>query len=61
MLTKNEKTKAGYISRVLVLPLVLFVFAAFTFKTNTLKSGTSAIYNGKKITVVLDWTANTNL
>ena len=57
MLTKNLHTgKAGknprvnYIGRIMVLPLAVLVFAAFTFKT---KSNPSA-YHGKKITVVID-------
>ncbi|MEJ7586517.1 MAG: N-acetylmuramoyl-L-alanine amidase [Ferruginibacter sp.] len=54
MLTKNKNPKAGYIGRILVLPLAVLVFAAFTLKTKTLKSDISPLYNGKKITVVID-------
>lgn len=53
MLTRNKHPKVGYIGRVLVLPLAIFVFAAFTIKTKTLNENRSA-YNGKKITVVID-------
>jgi len=51
MLTKNTHTKAGYISRIMVLPLAAFVFVAFTFKAKTLVDNP---YSGKKITVVID-------
>ena len=54
MLTKNNNTKAGYIGRVLVLPLAVLLFAAFTLKTKTIKTNASPIYDGKKITVVID-------
>lgn len=52
MLTKNKNPKASYIGRVLVLPLAVLLFAAFTLKTKTIK--TTSFYTGKKITVVLD-------
>ncbi|MEO5943875.1 MAG: N-acetylmuramoyl-L-alanine amidase [Ferruginibacter sp.] len=52
MLTKNNKTKVNYISRLLVLPLALIVFAAFTLKTkNVVKS---LLLKDKMITVVID-------
>ena len=51
MLTKNTHTKAGYISRIMVLPIAALVFVAFTFKA---KSFITAPYQGKKITVVID-------
>ena len=51
MLTKNTHTKAGYISRIMVLPLAALVFVAFTFKAKTL---VDKPYSGKKITVVID-------
>ena len=50
MLTKNKNSKANYIGRIMVLPLALLVFAAFTFKAKS----NSSIYNGKKITVIID-------
>jgi beta-lactamase regulating signal transducer with metallopeptidase domain len=50
MLTKNSNPKVNYWARIMVLPLAVLVFAAFTFKTKT----ATAIYNGKKITVVID-------
>ena len=53
MLTKNKHTKAGYIGRLLVLPLALFVFAAFTLKAKTFKAD-NGNYIGKQITVVVD-------
>ncbi|WP_394766930.1 N-acetylmuramoyl-L-alanine amidase [Ferruginibacter sp.] len=52
MLTKNKNAKAGYIGRVLVLPLAVLLFAAFTLKTKTIIN--TPVYHGKKITVVLD-------
>ncbi|MEP7142120.1 MAG: N-acetylmuramoyl-L-alanine amidase [Ferruginibacter sp.] len=54
MITKNKNPKAGYIGRVLVLPLAVLVFAAFTFKTKTFTNNHAPVYNGKKITVVID-------
>ncbi len=51
MLTKN-KTKVSYISRLLVLPLLVIVFAAFTLKAKTYI--TSLPNNDKTITVVID-------
>jgi N-acetylmuramoyl-L-alanine amidase len=52
MLTKNNHPKAGYIGRILVLPLAAILFAAFTLKTKTIAKG--PVYRGKTITVVLD-------
>ena len=52
MLTKNKNPKASYIGRVLVLPLAVLLFAAFTLKTKTIIN--APVYHGKKITVVLD-------
>ncbi len=54
MLTKNKNPKAGYIARILVLPLAVVLFAAFTLKTKTFKSIAAPHYAGKKITVVID-------
>ena len=51
MLVKNKNPKASYIGRVLVLPLAVLVFAAFTFKAKTTYT---QIYHGKQITVVID-------
>ena len=48
MLTKNKNPKVNYFGRVLVLPLAVLVFAAFTFKAHPPK------YNGKPLTVVID-------
>lgn len=50
MLTKIDNPKVSYIARIMVLPLAILVFAAFTFKTKS----NSSIYHGKKITVVID-------
>ncbi len=50
MLTKNNNPRVNYFARVMVLPLAVLIFAAFTFKT---KHKTS-FYHGKKITVVID-------
>ncbi len=52
MLTKNKNPKAGYIGRLLVLPVAALLFAAFTLKTKTITN--IAVYHGKQITVVLD-------
>ncbi|RYY44027.1 MAG: N-acetylmuramoyl-L-alanine amidase, partial [Chitinophagaceae bacterium] len=52
MLTKYNNPKAGYFYRVLALPVVLFLVAAFTIKA---KSGINEILNpAEKITVVID-------
>ncbi len=50
MLTKNKNPRVNYFGRIMVLPLALLVFAAFTFKAKT----NSSLYHGKKITVVID-------
>ncbi len=55
MLTKNQNPKVSYFSRILVLPLAVLVFAAFTLKTKTIilpqQGGADA---GRHITVVID-------
>lgn len=50
MLTKNKNPRVNYLGRIMVLPLAVLVFTAFTFKAKT----GSSIYHGKKITVVID-------
>lgn len=52
MLTKNNNPRVNYIGRIMVLPLLVLVFAAFTFKAKkiTLKNN---------ITVITDKPANT--
>jgi len=50
MLTKNKNPRVNYIGRIMVLPLAILIFAAFTFKTKSDRH----IYSGKKITVVID-------
>jgi len=50
MLNKNKNPKVNYFGRVMVLPLAILVFAAFTFKAKP----NNHFYNGKKITVVID-------
>ncbi len=50
MLTKNTKT--NYIGRILVLPLAVLVFAAFTLKKQKIQD--RAVYQGKKITVIIN-------
>lgn len=52
MLTQQNKTRAGYISRLLVLPLAFFVFAAFTLKTKTISAHTPK--QEKQLVVVVD-------
>ncbi len=50
MLTKIDNPKISYIARLMVLPLAVLIFAAFTFKAKT----KGHLYHGKKITVVID-------
>lgn len=52
MLVKNNNSKVTYFGRLLVLPLAILVFAAFTFKTKKSTGGYG--YTGEKITVVID-------
>jgi len=54
MLTKNRNPKVSYVGRILVLPLAVLVFAAFTLKAKPFKNDDNPVYNGKKITVVID-------
>jgi N-acetylmuramoyl-L-alanine amidase len=54
MLTKNKNLKVSYVGRILVLPLAVLVFAAFTLKAKPFKNNNTSVYNGKKITVVID-------
>ncbi|RYY66244.1 MAG: N-acetylmuramoyl-L-alanine amidase, partial [Chitinophagaceae bacterium] len=52
MLTKYNNNKAGYLYRILALPVVLFLVAALTIKA---KSGITEMLNpAEKITVVID-------
>lgn len=50
MLTKIDNPRVSYFARLMVLPLAVIIFAAFTFKAKT----NSHLYHGKKITVVID-------
>ncbi|MGH2648649.1 MAG: M56 family metallopeptidase, partial [Ginsengibacter sp.] len=50
MFTKNKNPKVNYVSRLLVLPLAVIVFFAFTLKMKTFTSPN--FYDGKTITVV---------
>ena len=50
MLTKNQNPRVNYFGRILVLPLAVIVIALFSFKVRN----SHAIYQGKKITVVID-------
>jgi N-acetylmuramoyl-L-alanine amidase len=54
MLTKNKNPKVNYFGRVMVLPLLVLVFAAFTFKVKARLEAGAFRYLGKKITVVID-------
>ncbi|WP_462222445.1 N-acetylmuramoyl-L-alanine amidase [Ferruginibacter sp.] len=54
MLTKNKNPKVNYLGRVMVLPLLVLIFAAFTFKVKDKLEAGASRYNGKKITVVID-------
>jgi N-acetylmuramoyl-L-alanine amidase len=57
MLTKNQNPKMNYISRLLVLPLAVIVFAAFTLKAKTISDPKSNNAITNKITSFL---TNTN-
>lgn len=50
MLTKEQKTNVSYISRLLVLPLAVIVFAAFTLKAKTYTD----LHSTKPFTIVID-------
>jgi len=50
MLTKMDNPRVSYFARIMVLPLAILLFAAFTFKAKT----NNRLYHGKKITVVID-------
>ncbi len=52
MLAKNKNAKVNYVSRLVVLPLAVSLFLAFTLKMKTISL--PADYTGKKITVVID-------
>ena len=55
MLTKNQHPRMNYISRLLALPLLVFVFGAFTVKVvNNIENGSASKKVARKITVVLD-------
>ena len=51
MLTKIDNPRISYFARLMVLPLAVLIFAAFTFKA---KNNSASLYHGKKITVVID-------
>jgi N-acetylmuramoyl-L-alanine amidase len=52
MLSKYKTTKAGYLTRILALPVILFLAAAFTLKTK--KMTEPHLYADRQITVVID-------
>jgi N-acetylmuramoyl-L-alanine amidase len=54
MLTKNKKNKVNYFGRIMVLPMLVLIFAAFTFKIKAGFNTETFSYNGEKITVVID-------
>ena len=54
MLTKNKNSKSSYLARVLVLPVAVMLFAAFTLKAKSIKNDLGTVYTGKKLTVVID-------
>lgn len=54
MITKNHNTRAGYIARVLALPLLLLIVSAFTVKMKMFTKMPAANYEGDAITVVID-------
>ena len=53
MLTKNKNPKANYNVRILVLPLAVLIFAAFTLKTTKPNAGLSILTTSGKIQVNL--------
>ncbi len=53
MLTKNNKTRTTYLSRLLALPVIFFIIAAFAFKTKIKLAEFSSLSN-KPLTVVID-------
>ncbi len=53
MLTKQNKTRFNYLSRLIVLPVAIVVFAAFTIKAKTYPGNISSSEN-KILTVVID-------
>ncbi|MEP6674537.1 MAG: N-acetylmuramoyl-L-alanine amidase, partial [Ferruginibacter sp.] len=54
MLSKNKNPKVNYFSRLMVLPVAVIVFAAFTLKTTTPKLIYPNGVNAPKINVVID-------
>lgn len=54
MLTKLQNPKIGYISRLLLLPLLTFLFVAFSVKTKEKTSSPVTSKLNKQITVVID-------
>lgn len=54
MLTKNKNPKVNYLGRIMALPLLVLIFAAFTFKMKSGMEAGASTYNGKKIVVVID-------
>lgn len=50
MLTKIDNPRVSYFTRLMVLPLAVLLFAAFTFKKNTKEH----VYRGKKVIIVVD-------
>ena len=52
MFTKNKNPKVSYLSRLLVLPLAIIVFFAFTIKMKTIQPAIN--YSGKQLTVIID-------
>ncbi|MFT3679211.1 MAG: M56/M15 family metallopeptidase [Ferruginibacter sp.] len=54
MITKNKQSKAGSVTRVLALPLLLFVITAFTLKSKFSGNNQFTRYTGEPVTVVID-------
>ncbi len=50
MLTKNNHPRVSYFARIMVLPLAVLIFAAFTFKTKNIKDNFSVTSETKQIT-----------
>ncbi len=54
MIIKNQHSKAGYLSRLLALPVCFFIISAFTVKTKFFTPTITPFYDGDAINVVID-------
>jgi N-acetylmuramoyl-L-alanine amidase len=54
MIIKNQHSKAGYLTRLLALPVCFLIISAFTVKTKLLNPTFNPFYNGEPVTVIID-------